>query len=373
MARHRAPWWLSTPTGFAGLRRGRARLWLVALALLMLASLGAVIAPDPTRPAADTVARARQGDGDVALYQAIVLGVRNGGGYYDVTASALRRGDYPLRPFVTFRLPTLAVVLAGLPPVTGIALLLALDAGVVFAWFLRLRPVFRRPLPMVVAMILLLGGIVASFQPALIAFHEIWAGPLIALSLAVRRPGRWIEAAAIGMIAMLVRETAALYVGIMAAAAVIDGERREAAGWTATLAVLAGVLAFHASAVAQVVKPLDPASPGWAGMLGVGFFFRTMALSTALNLLPGWIGAVLVALALFGWAAWRQPVAHRALATIIAYAVLIAMFGRLDTFYWGLMIAPILLVGLVFVPDALADLGTAALDNRRITVTKAIR
>lgn len=370
MRRPRVPWWLSAPSAFAGLRRNQARWLLVALALLlMIAGLSAIDAPDPSAPQPG----ASKGDTDIALYQAIVLGVRNGGAYYDVAANALRRGDYPLRPFVTFRLPTLAVVLAWLPAAVGTALLLSLNLGVVAAWFARLKPVLSRPLALAVAVMLLLGGMVASLQPALIAFHEIWAGPLIALSLALRRPGRWVEAAAIGLIAMLVRETAALYVGVMAVAALIDGERREAAGWAATLAVLAGVLAVHAYAVAGVVKPLDPASPGWAGMLGPGLFFRTMALSTALRLVPEWLGAMIVALALFGWAAWRQPVSRRALATIIAYAVLIAVFGRLDTFYWGLMVAPLLLLGLVFVPDAVADLARAALDSRRITVTKAVR
>lgn len=370
MARPRTPWWLSEPTRFTALRSGPARIRLALLGLLMLVSLSAVFVADPRQPEPAATSTSSGGGADIALYQSIVLGVRYGGDYYEVAATALRRGDYPLRPFVTFRLPTLAVVQAWLAPELNVALLLLLDAGVVLAWFVRLRPAFTRPLPIAIAMLLLLGGLTASLQPALTAFHEIWAGPLIALSLALWRPGRWVEAAAIGMIAMLVRETAALYVVIMATAAMVEGRRREAIGWGATLALFAGVLALHAHAVAQVVKPLDPASPGWAGMLGLGFFFKTMALSTALNLAPGWLGAMFVGLALFGWAAWRQAVASRALATFAAYAVVLALFGRLDTFYWGLLVAPVILVGLVFVPDALADLVAAALDSRRITVIK---
>ncbi len=369
MARPRTPWWLTAPTRFAILKRGPARVRLALLVALMIVSLSAVFVTDPTESPADPHA----GQSDIALYQSIVRGVHDGGDYYDVTAAALRRGDYPLRPFVTFRLPTLAVIEASLPPTVTVLMLMLLNGCVLLAWFIRLRPAFTRALPIVVAILLLLGGMAAFFQPALVAFHEIWAGLLIALSLALRRPGRWIEAAAFAMIAMLIRETAALYVIVMAGAALIEGRRREAIGWGATLAVMAGVLAAHAHGVAQVVKPLDAVSPGWAGLLGLGFFFKTMAVSTALKLVPGWLGALLGGVALFGWTAWNQPLAARAAAIFCAYAVTIAVFGRLDTFYWGLLVAPVFLVGLVFLPDALRDLVTAALDSRRIIVTKGVR
>lgn len=52
---------------------------------------------------------------------------------------------------------------------------------------------------------------------------------------------------------------------------------------------------------------------------------------------------------------------------------MLSVFGRLDTFYWGLLIAPVLLVGLVFVPDALRDLSSAVFDRRRITVKRIVR
>jgi hypothetical protein len=155
--------------------------------------------------------------------------------------------------------------------------------------------------------------------------------------------------------------------------ALLDGQRREAMGWGAALGVLAVVVAAHAFAVAQVVGPLDPASPGWAGLLGFGFFVKTMAISTALNLAPAWASALLVGLALFGWASWRDPLALRVLAVLAAYALLLSLFGRPDTFYWGLLVAPAILVGLAFAPDGLRDLTVAALDSRRITVTRSVR
>jgi hypothetical protein len=169
---------------------------------------------------------------------------------------------------------------------------------------------------------------------------------------------------------MLVRETAALYVAVMAVLALIDRDRREALAWLSTLAVLALVVALHARTVSEVVQPLDPASPGWAGMLGFGFFVMTLRISTALSLAWPWLAALLVGLSLIGWAAWRDPLGTRMFATLSAYALLLSLFGRVDTFYWGLLVAPASLIGLIFVPDAVRDLYASVLDRRRITVTR---
>ena len=109
------------------------------------------------------------------------------------------------------------------------------------------------------------------------------------------------------------------------------------------------------------------ASPGWAGLQGFGLFVKSLTLATALQMLPLWAGALLVGLALLGWAAWDDPLAARMIGILAAYAAVIGIFARLDTFYWGLMVAPVFLVGLVFVPDALRDLIRQSLDRRRIT------
>ncbi|PKP96489.1 MAG: hypothetical protein CVT76_06725, partial [Alphaproteobacteria bacterium HGW-Alphaproteobacteria-15] len=285
-------------------------------------------------------------------------------------ADALRTGSYPLRPFLTFRLPGLAMVQASLPPMAVLALLYLLAVTTAWVWFRRLAEALPRTPPRIAATILLAAGMLAFVQPGLIAFHEIWAGLLVALSLALRRPGRWVEAVAIGCIAMLLRETAVLYVAIMAVLAFVEGHRREAIGWGAALAVFTLALIAHAVAVHGVTGPLDATSPGWAGMHGFGLFVRAMTLATGLQLLPSALAALLVALSLFGWASWRDPLALRAVATFAAYALVISLFARLDTFYWGLLIAPAFLIGLAFAPDGLRDLMTRALDRRRVRVQR---
>ena len=372
MRRPVAPLWLSGPSRWAGLSHAQARAGLALVALLVLASWLALLGPGPP-PVSHAPANRADDQADVMLYEAIVDGVRHGSNYYQVAAEALRAGDYPLRPFVAFRLPTLAMVQAALPEWAILATLWTLAAAVFVTWYGRLAPAFARPPPRLVAMALLAGGLMAFVQPDLAHFHEVWAGLLVALSLALRRPGRWVEAASFGLAAVLIRETAALYVGVMAVLALAEGERREAAGWAGVGVVLAVAVALHAHAVAQVVRPLDPASPGWAGMLGFGFFVRSMAISTALGLAPLWLGAPMVALALVGWASWRDPLALRAFTSLAAYALLIAVAGRTDTFYWALLVAPMLPVGLAFGLDGVRDLLAGALDTRRITVTRIAR
>jgi hypothetical protein len=361
------PLWLSAPSRYAGLTRPFARWAAVLLALLLLASLGVVGRPPepaPSSPAEVT---------DLGVYESIIAGLRAGGDYYPLAADTLRAGGYPLRPFVTMRLPTHSVVQAALPERLVPLLLYLLAAGVAAAWWTRLSPALPRAPARFVAIVLLAGGMVAFVQSGLAAFHEIWAGLLVALALAVRRPGRWVESAAIALVAMLVRETAALLPLVMAATAWVEGERREAAGWALALLAFALALAAHAWGVAHVVKPLDPASPGWSGLGGPGFFVEALRRSTALVILPMLVAAPLVALALFGWTAWRDPLATRTALLLAGYATAIALFARADTFYWALMPAPLFLVGLVFAPDGLRDLAAALIDRRRVRVQRITR
>lgn len=361
------PLLLAAPGRFAGWRAGPARAVLAALALLLTA-MALLGSGKPVEPAPLNGRMT-----DLALYQGIASGVRGGGNYYQVTADALRAGGYPLRPFMAFRLPTLSLVLGWLPRGMISSLMLALVIATALAWAARLRAAMAGVAGLAIALVLLAAGMLAAPQPDLMGFHEIWAGLLIALSLALRRPGRWIDSAAVGLCAMLIRETAVAYALLMLALALVEGQRREATGWAVAIGLFAAVLGFHAWAVAQVTGPLDPVSPGWLGMQGVGFAAGAVAAATALGALPPVLAAVLVALALFGWSGWRDPLAVRAGLLILGYGAMLAIFARGDTFYWALIVAPLSLVGLAFVPDAIRDLVRSALDRRMVTVTKVAR
>ena len=362
MPRPLTPIWLATPSRFAGVPKRRAAIVAILLASLLIAAFTALAAP---RVATDPTARF----GDLILYEGVIAGIGAGGDYYQLTADALRAGGEPLRPFTAFRLPTHAVVQAVLPPIVTFAMLSLLALGVAVAWWVRLMSALARPPARIAAMILLAGGMVVFVQAGLASLHEIWAAQLIALALAIRRPGRWVEAAALALVAMLVRETAALFAIVMLLAAWRDDERREAAGWAVALLAFVLAIVAHAWAVAQIVGPLDPAAASAAGWLGPAGVVRSVIEATSFQLLPLALAAPLVALALFGWVSWRDALASRAFATFAAYALLIAILAQPGTLL-GMLIAPVFLVGLAFAPDGVRDLAAALLDRRRVRVQR---
>ena len=372
MGHPRTPLWLAQPTRFAGYSRNQARWALALLGILLLLSLSSVVTPGPP-PATHDPASAGKDRADILLYQEITDRVRGGEDYYRAAAEAQRANGYPVRPFVTMRLPTLAVIQALLPTTATLGLLYTLALAVILAWYRRLRPEFVRRQPALIATTLVGCGSLVFVRPDLAAFHEVWAGMLVALALALWRPDRWLESVAITLCAMLIRETAALFAVAMLASAIVARRRGETVGWVTAIGVFAVVITLHAYAWSLVVRADDPVGPGWTGMLGFGFFIKTITLLTALAALPEILAAPLVALALFGWLAWQAQTGVRSVMVLAAYGLLIALFCRTDTYYWALMVAPFVLVGLAFVPDAIGDLLAAAGNRRRITVTRSIR
>jgi hypothetical protein len=351
MRRPLTPVWLAAPSRFANISQPAARAVVAVLALFLAAATLAALSAVPGH----------------------VEGVRHGGNYYAVTADALRAGGYPLAPFTAFRLPTLAVVEAALPEVAVMAMLYLLTGTAAAAWYRRMRLGVRTRGARTMVTVLLFASLAPMLQVSFAPLPELWTGLAITLSLAVRRRGHFVDAIAFGLAAAMLSEMAALYLMTMLVFAIAERERRESLGWALALIVVVAVLAVHAHAVAEVVKPLDDTGVDWTGALGLGGFVSAAVSLTALAWLPLWLAAPIIGLATFGWATWRDPAAPRALVTIALTALLIAVIGREDTPHWALLVTPILLTGLVFVPDGLRDLVHAALDSRRITVRRIIR
>lgn len=365
------PVWLQAPSRYAGIGQRAARITWFALAMLLLASIVGVSthAPSARDKQIDAIQVAEQRD--LILYSDIIAAVRHGEDYYQAATRNLRNGDYPLRPFISYRLPTLAIVLANLPYLAVALLLDALVALAFGAWWLRLWNLLRSTPARIVSLFMLAAGFLVFTTSGLAPFHEIWAGLLIAASLALRKPGRWEIAVATGLAAALIRETAGLYLFLMMVLAWRDGDRREAIAWLLSGVGLACTLGAHAFAVSKFATVTDPVSAGWLGMQGLGFLIQSIWVSTAVVIGPLLIASPIIALSFFGWTAVRDPLIARAGVTIGSYALLIALFARVDTFYWVLLIAPIFFVGLVFVPDALRDLWhSARVDKPRIKVTR---
>jgi hypothetical protein len=330
----------------------RRPAWALLAALLLLVAHG--LGASPSAPAHPSRGPSH---GDAALYRAIDARMQAGEGYYRATADEHRLRRYPLRPFVTVRLPTLAWITTSLGATGTLILLRLLVLATIAATVFRLRAALpSRPL-WGAACALAAACIVPLAEPALAVWHEAWAGLLIALSLACRSERRWWPSVLLGLAAVLFREIALPYLFLMGALALIERRRRETIGWAVAILAFGVALAGHAAAVNKVTTFADLASPGWSSFGGWPFALTVARDCSILRALPARCAALLVPLALLGWAAWRDGYALRAALTFVAWLGAFTLIGRPDNFYWGLLMAPLLPVGLILALPALADLG----------------
>lgn len=363
---------------FARWPRGMARLALLALGLLLVASaLVPISAGQQKAPtvglvdalgggAAAQAAAQRPRDDDLMLYDRIIARIGQGENYYTVAADEHRKADYPLRPGVAVRLPTLAYLdmLLGdrgqgaervVPGELAAALLLLL--AVVWAWWKRLgaEPGGARYQRIGTALVFM--GASLGLNRYYFVLHELWAGMLLALALALHRPGRkWTASLAVAALALAIRELCLPFVLLMAAFAAWRREWKECAGWAALVLAFFAGLALHLQLVAEQVLPGDPVGPDWLVMRGLSGWLSNVALSSNLRLLPHFVAGPLVVLMVLGWAGWNSPVGRFATLLYLGYGLAFMIAGRPDNFYWGAVIAPAMFIGLAFAPRAMRSL-----------------
>jgi hypothetical protein len=340
---------------FASLPRTAAAAALLALAGLIALGLWLQNRPEPPGPGG--------GSRDVALYRAIVGRVKTGQPYEAAAVAEHRAGLYPLKPFVVVRPPLLAEALARLPDErTGDRLLAALAAAVIVAWTLRLRAALPGPAGLALSALAVFTGVNASLDGGGASlFHETWAGLLIALSLAARSERRFAAAVALGLLAALVRELALPYLLVMAAIALAERRRTEAAAFAGAAAAALAALALHARALAPLVGAHDLASPGWVRLGGWAFVLATTRWNLLVVAAGPWMAALVAPLGLAGALGWKDPAGLRLATVLFGYTLGFMAVGRPENQYWGLLVSPLLGVGLALALPALADLGRRAL------------
>jgi hypothetical protein len=333
---------------------------LIVVALLMIAGL----ALNP-HPGTGTITAPGHGH-DALLYERIVRDVAAGQSFYHAAPLALRQEGYPLRPFMAIRPPLLAVSLARLPDEAARRGVLAGLAGLTLAaWAWRLRGLWpNEPARYIWALTLLATGIAPALVGSAYLFHEVWAGLLIALSLALHRPRRWMPSLAVGLAVALLRELAIPYLAVMALFALWEGRRGEAAAWAAAIGVALAALGGHALAVAAVTTPLDPRSPGWLGLGGWPFVLRTAQWNSIVSLAPAWLAALLFPPALLGLLFAPGGLGRRICVIVLGFALGVCFVGRPDNSYWGLIVAPLWPLGLLAIDRAVKTLLSQAMRLR---------
>ena len=317
-----------------------ARRLLPIIAALLLAAFSLVTGAAQERhaPAA--------GPTDLGLYKYAATAAAHPSTWYARVVAEQRREGYELKPFLVVRPPALSFLLAALKTdalrrlaVTALAL------ATLAAWWIRLGREGVTPMPRAFDLIALATGALPAVAPQATYMHEVWAGLLISLSLALRRPERFGLAVAAGLAAALIRELAAPYLAVMAVTALAGRRWREAGAWALALALFAAALAVHAQMVDALVLPSDHAGAGWLKLSGWPFVLHAAQWNAVLAVCPAWVTALAVPGALAGACAWTTSLGRRLAATLVAYALAFAVIGRPENFYWGLMFAPLLPLG----------------------------
>ncbi len=338
----------------------RAGALLVTALLLAVLAWSALAVPGMAGSEEDAPvlsARVEAPIGDFALYALIHQRVAAGENYYAAAMDAQRTHNYPTRPFVTVRLPTLAWLNAALGPglLRNIEMLLLAAAGALF-W--RLKGELGAGAAGGAAVLALLGGAGVMAQQAA-AIHELAAGLLLSMSLALYRPARWWPALMLAALALGLRELALPFVLLWLAFAASARRWREAAAVAGIVLAFGAVLYFHAAAVAAHALPGDQPSPGWQALLGPALPFYALARMSGLLVLPLWLAGPAGVLALFGWLGLGGRLGWFAALWFAGFFLAMALFARGENFYWVLLVLPAYLAGLAFVPRALGDLWAA--------------
>ena len=351
---------------FAHWAPGAAMLVLAFTALLLIAAALTArtdqLAPasEPASTMAPALAAEAPRDNDLALYDVIAERVGNGENYYRVAVEEQRARDFPVRPGLAVRLPTLALLFGLLGNATMAVLAAVLALLTLAAWWVRLGEEPGGEEHRTIALLLLVIGAATGLKLEYLVLHEVWAGLLLALSFALHRPGKWGLAWLAAAAALAIREHALPFVLLMGALAAARRDWREAAAWVGLALVFGIALMAHLAQLAPLVSPADPASPAWLVLRGLGGWTANVELSSALHLLPGWIAAPLVLLPLLGWAGWKSDAGLFGLLLFAGYGLLFMLAGRDNNFYWALMVTPCWFIGFAFVPRAIRSLWNSA-------------
>ena len=335
-----------------------------AAALLLLVALacvwsGPAITHRHVEHDADIAMRTKLGERtDMDLYSTIDARVAAGEDYYRIAAELQRERGFPTAPFVTVRTPILAWTTALWGGQGWRIIAVLLWAGNILAWFTVFGTQARRPERYAAAFLAGCFGMITFFENIALS-HEALAGLMLSLALALSFRKAWGAALALAIFAIALRELALPFLLAWGAVALLAGERKRLAAILAAIALLAIGLVFHAEAVAAVRLPGDLHSKGWLGMLGPSLPFYGIDVTTLLVRLPHAIAGPLIALALLGWLSVGGRLGTFASLWFAGFITAVALFARLENFYWMGLFVPAYGVGLAFAPRALADLASA--------------
>jgi len=342
-------------TRFAGLGRAPALLILAATSVSVLACLVVALTATAAQPGSSGEVDADKSDW--TFYQRVVESVRAGKSYYEVVPAELKRMDFEAFSVFNYRPPLYAWFLAAIPAPFAHVLLMALTLAALATTFAALQ---RQAGTMAAwgGAFLLLGGFLWCLIPLAIYAHELWTGVLLTLSVAAYGLGRRLPALAAALVALFLRELALPYCLIAACFALRQRQRAETIGWALGFAVYAVYMAVHIRAVGQIMPAQTSRSTlEWVQFGGIPFLLSTTRMNFFLILfMPEWLTAIYLPLALLGLSGWKGEMGTRSFLTVAAYSLAFCLVGQAVNGYWGFLDAPLLALGLLWLPASVRDL-----------------
>ena len=326
------------------------------IALLVASMVFGLVVSRPVTPVLDADGKPR--DAALRFYQAVVERIQAGENYYVVAGSELQKIGYPTRSVFNWRLPTLAWLLGQLPSArAGQVLAFIWAATTLLIWlavFFRNRYAIWQVL---LGGLFVSGPVIYSLFPGTYLVHEFWAGTLIAMSLAAYARG-WRHVSILsGLMALFFRELSLPFVFVMMVHAIVEGKRREAWLWLIGLLVFCGEFLLHWSIVSSLMTGHDQLQGReWIVFGGWSFVLNTAQMSPLLIVLPPWVAAIVLPLALIGLAFWRGAPGVRMGCMVWMYVLAFTIAGRPNNTAWGMMYAFVMPLGLLHVPHALVEL-----------------
>ena len=330
--------------------------WAVCAAIALL-TLAVAWSGPPHHPMARL---APGGLSDIGLYEAVARQVGRGGDYYAWAVRLQRENGFPLRPFVTVRLPTLAWIVGHIGYRAALALALTAVLANVLVWFAAID--FARPAERVSIAALIVAA--SIMVPRAVYLHEWWAGQLLTAALGLYLAKRPRAGLALAVAALFVREHSLLF--ILASLPFLP-ERERRGGWIGAGVAIAAfgiALALHRAEVTALVLPGDPTSPGWLGLRGPAGPSSDLQAMVLFDLVPEPLGSLLVFAPLLGWGEVAVRRSALPVAWFSGFLVVLAVLARADNGFWVRMILPAYMAGLALVPPALLALAGDAVRVR---------
>ena len=205
---------------------------------------------------------------DVQLFTSVTARVADGEDYYAVFADELPARGYHSGSVFNWRLPTLTWLNAMLPSTAwSQGLLILVGFGVVMAWAVLLRQEIPRAATAGIPLLVMSMG--ALFMRNTAVLPEVWAGVLIAGSLACWGLSRLGLSVVLGAAAVLIRELSLPFVVLMAVMAWRESRKKEAFAWAGVAVLFGAAWLWHASYVRPLI-PADGTSTSWVVMGGWG-------------------------------------------------------------------------------------------------------